>query len=375
MLLVFLAGTYVAWGAGLRVNLAANWALLARTGTSTNALSKAAHDLVRARTESARARRAAASVGYVVTELAKEAPYYAGASGAVLLTDGVSAGDALVFLGGANVGAAAYEYGIAHATRTYLRSRTGGEHHASFDEDWVPGEYLADYYSGVEPDERQTIAYFVEAMRHAEPGTPILFYGVGPTLHHVFLAAGTASEIHLADYLPANLREIERWLDRDPDAHDWRPFVSYTLTCEGIASPSATQIDQREALTRAKVTRLVQADARRPEPIGAYSTVVSAYCADSATSDRATWRTYMHHIAGAVGPDGLFITSALRRSRSYLVAGKPFPSANVDEDDVREVLAADFGPAGGSVEVRQLPEHSGQRYSSIVLASATRSAV
>ena len=40
--LVFLAATYAAWGAGLRVNLRANWSLLERTGTSSNALSKAA---------------------------------------------------------------------------------------------------------------------------------------------------------------------------------------------------------------------------------------------------------------------------------------------------------------------------------------------
>jgi hypothetical protein len=45
--LVFLAATYAAWGMGLRANLRANWTLLEQTGMSTNALSKAAHDLTR----------------------------------------------------------------------------------------------------------------------------------------------------------------------------------------------------------------------------------------------------------------------------------------------------------------------------------------
>jgi hypothetical protein len=49
LLLAFLAATYVLWGAGLRANLAANWSLLRRTGASTNVLSKAAHDIARAR--------------------------------------------------------------------------------------------------------------------------------------------------------------------------------------------------------------------------------------------------------------------------------------------------------------------------------------
>jgi NNMT/PNMT/TEMT family protein len=238
LLLSLLACSYVAWGAGLRVNLRANWALLERTGTSTNALSKAGYDLVKR----PRARRVAAAAGYVGTELAKEVPYYAGAFGAAVLSSSVSSNDALIFLAGANLGAAAYEYLLARLTRAYL----GGKACASFEQEWVPREYLDDYYRTVEPDELKTIEFFVDAVREARAGEPILLFGVGPTLHHVFLAAEKASELHLADYLPANLREIERWIERDATAHDWRPFVHYTLQCEGIAAPTDAQVAARE---------------------------------------------------------------------------------------------------------------------------------
>jgi NNMT/PNMT/TEMT family len=362
--LVLVAASYVAWGAGLRMSLRANWSLLEQTGVSTNALSKAAHDLTKLRTASVRARRLASSSGYVATELAKEVPYYAGAFGLAAASDSVSTADALVFLIGSGFAAAAYEYGLARLTRSVLRRPRAC---ASIDTDWVPGEYLADYYREVEPDERETIAYFVEAMRHTEPGRPVLLFGVGPTLHHVFLAAGTASELHLADYLPANLIEIARWIDREPGAHDWRPFVRYTLECEGIADPTEEQITRREELTRTKITRLVQADAHRTEPVAdRYATVISAYCADSATGEHATWRTFMQHISGRVRPGGVFITSALRCCRSYVVGGKHFPSANVDEHDLHAVLQPSF--ESGSIEVRELAAHEAQGYSSIVLA-------
>ena len=124
ILLVILASTYVAWGAGLRVNVGANWSLLEANGTSTSAPSKAAYDLAKLRTRSIRARRFAAAIGYVGTEAAKELPYYAGAYGAVILTDSVSSADALVFLAGANLGAAVYEYGLGNITRAYLRRST-----------------------------------------------------------------------------------------------------------------------------------------------------------------------------------------------------------------------------------------------------------
>jgi hypothetical protein len=370
--LVFLGATYIAWGAGLRVNLRANWTLLEETGTSTNLLSKAAYDVVKFRSGSTRARRIATDAAYVVTELAKETPYYAGAFGAALLADSISANDALIFLGGANLGAAAYEYGLAQAVRAILPRRHAPAY-ASFEADWVPREYLADYYSTIEPDERRTIAFFVDAMRDVRPGEPILFFGVGPTLHHVFLAAGKASEIHLGDYLPANLREIERWIARDPGAHDWRPFVRYTLECEGFACPSEAEIAEREEVTRAKITRLFEVDIRRADPQGdgdlrPYGTVISAYCADSATDDGGTWATYMTRIAGLVRPGGTLLTSALRRSRGYLVGDKTFPSPNVDETDMRRVLQPCFGRENLAIEACELAEHGWHGYASIILA-------
>jgi hypothetical protein len=122
-LAALLAVTYVVWGAGLRVNLRANWLLLEATGASTNAPSKAAFDLARRRGASVRARRLASAGGYVATELAKELPYYAGAFGAALASDGIAARDALIFLIGTNLGAAAYEYGVGRLTHAFLSAR------------------------------------------------------------------------------------------------------------------------------------------------------------------------------------------------------------------------------------------------------------
>ncbi|GAA3389451.1 hypothetical protein GCM10020369_39620 [Cryptosporangium minutisporangium] len=373
--LAFLAATYLAWIQGLRTSLPANRTLLTTTGTSTNVLSKAAHDLVRRATTNERAGRIAADAGYVGSEIGKEVPYYVGAFGAVLLSDSVGSREALVFLGGANLVAAAYEYGLGRLTRAALRRR---RRYASFEADWVPAEYLAGYYRQVEPDEIATIAFLVEAVRRAPQGRPMLFFGVGPTLHHVFAAAPVASEIHLADYLPANLREIQRWIDRDPAAHDWRPFVRHTLRCESGErgeEPTSEQVTAREELARAKITALIQADARNPRPIDRrYSAVVSAYCADSATADRTTWTVFMGHITSMVRPGGLFVTAALRRCRGYHVAGKLFPGADIDEDDVRAVLERDFDVADGDVVVHEVPQGDVHGYSGIVLATARRRA-
>ena len=118
----------------------------------------------------------------------------------------------------------------------------------------------------------------------------------------------------------------------------------------------------------------MQADLRRPRPLGEdstepYGTVVSAYCADSATDDLTTWQTYMRRIAGMVRPGGTLLIAALRRSHGYRVGGKLFPSANVDEADLQLVLQPLF-KAELKIEVGELPDASPKGYSSIVLVEA-----
>ncbi len=120
-LLVVLVLSYLAWAGGLRTGLAGNAQLLERTGTSTNVVSKAAFDLARRR--SPRMRRLAGSAGYVLTEVAKELPYYVGAFGASGLSEAVSTSDAVVFLAGANLGAAIYEMALGRGTLALLRPR------------------------------------------------------------------------------------------------------------------------------------------------------------------------------------------------------------------------------------------------------------
>jgi len=246
---------------------------------------------------------------------------------------------------------------------------------ASFETDWKPTDYLKDFYTELQPDEVQTINFFVKVLRGtAIKNVPILFFGVGPALHHVFLAAPHASELHLSDYLNSNLDEIEKWRKRGTEKHNWKPFVMYTLKCEGEkATERAVSIREEEA--RRKIVKLVQADAGVTDPLGIkyrgyYPIVFSPYCADSATSDKQVWKRYMRNITSLVKPGGIFITSALRKCKSYKVGDKYFPSANIDEEDMRRVLSLDFSNVNIIVEKRSLFGHEKQGYSSILLAYA-----
>ena len=243
---------------------------------------------------------------------------------------------------------------------------------------WVPGDYLSEYYCELQEDERSTIRFFVEQMRAAPVG-PVLCFGCGPTLHHVLLAAERMTDVTLADYVPENLAEIERWRRREPGVHDWSPFVRYILECESGAAPSESEVCARQELLRQKIARLLHADASLTDPLGseyrgAFAAVLSPYCAESATGDRATWAHFCRNIASLVRPGGLFLTSALRLSSGYKSGERFFPATPIDQPDLHQILLEDF--EAGSVEVvaRELSEHASQGFSGILLGRGVRAA-
>lgn len=242
---------------------------------------------------------------------------------------------------------------------------------------WIPENYLKDYYSSVEPDEKETIAFLVNTFKKIKNNPILLEFGCGPTLHHIFPATPYVSEIHMADYLSGNLGEIKKWIQHEHGAHNWKKFIDFTLRMETGARPSKYEIEKREKTTKEKIKGLFQVDANKIHPMGKvydkrYDVVLSCYCADSATNNKYKWERYMRHIASLVAPGGTFITAALRNADYYKVGSRYFPSAHVNEEDLRKVLMLDFSPESITIEIRSIPQHESQGYTSILLAHAKK---
>jgi SAM-dependent methyltransferase len=254
------------------------------------------------------------------------------------------------------------------------------EHAPSGFDRWNAGDYLAQYYARVEADEAATLDFITRACgRLTKPGRALVF-GIGPTVHHLLPLAPHVREIHVADYLASNLEHVRRWLRRDRDAHDWRPFARHVLECEGVRAPNYGLVGEREDLVRSRVTRCLRGDAGRPSALstpglGCYDVVLSCFCAESATGDQAVWRRYVRNILRLLAPGGLFITAALRRCRAYRVGSHRFACADIDEHDLAAVLVdSGIDAQQLQLEVRSVDLFDRLGYDSIVLASGTRPA-
>ncbi|MBL8345984.1 MAG: hypothetical protein JNN03_11120 [Rubrivivax sp.] len=251
---------------------------------------------------------------------------------------------------------------------------------SGFDQ-WDAARYLAHYYAEVEADEAATLAFITRACgRIGAPGRALVF-GVGPTVHHLLPLAPHVRELHVADYLDSNLEHVRRWLRRDSGAHDWRAFGRHVLRGEGACDVGEAAVAQRERLVRARVTRCLLADAAHERPLfmsaastreaPRYDVVLSCFCAESATGDKAVWRRYVRNIVRLLAPGGLFITAALRRCTAYRVGSAHFASADIDEHELTDaLLAAGVEGASLEIEVHRVGLRERLGYDSIVLAAA-----
>jgi hypothetical protein len=244
---------------------------------------------------------------------------------------------------------------------------------------WHPGDYLKQYYAtdAISTDELGIYNVVMSYLQADRPhcGTALDF-GCGPTLHHVIPLTPYVEELHLADYVPANLAAIQQWLHGETRAHDWDIYIRGVLQLEGIAHPSLIDLARRKKQMRDKITRLKHGNLHWPHPLmdgSTYPLVVSFYCADSATPDKAQWRLFMLHLFNLVQPGGTLILSALNNTKGYRVGTRYFPSAQVTEQDMYLVLhEGNFVHKTLDLQVTPVAEWAEEGFESIIIVRAQK---
>jgi hypothetical protein len=244
---------------------------------------------------------------------------------------------------------------------------------------WQARDYFETYYREVVlPDEQRVLAYQLEALG-AAPGelARALEYGCGPTLHRAIAAARHVFRIDMADWLPDNLRQVDRWLQAGPGNTDWNRFTRFILAREGGPVDHA-RIERREALTRQAIRSLCLSDARQRDPLGPgregfYDLLVSGFCIDAISRDKGVWSACMRNVLATLRRGGLLVLHALHRCQAYRVADRLFPGADLSADDLFESLLANgFARASIDIQFAPCPENAMYGYSGILMASGRK---
>jgi len=233
-----------------------------------------------------------------------------------------------------------------------------------------PREYLRQYYTLPEVSDDEAAIFRFIAEKFA--GVPVvdcgLEFGCGPTIHHAFGLANAAREWHLAEYLPGNRDEVQKWLTAAADAHDWDPQLRGILEIEGRPA----ELESRKALLRERVSELLPCNLFRDPPIDeprGYDLVTSFFTAECLGGTMAEWETYMARILKLVNPGGTALFAALRNASRYSVLGRWFATTPVNEADFARVFAFN-GFDESTIDSRGVPitAWAEEGFDSIVLA-------
>ncbi len=246
---------------------------------------------------------------------------------------------------------------------------------------WQAQDYFKTYYSEVVlPDEQAVLAYQIETLKRV--GHTFgrgLEYGCGPTLHRAIAAARSAFRIDMADWLPDNLAQVREWVAATSANTDWNRFTGYILACESRdEAVDVSRIQRREEQTRKVIRNLHVSDARWRHPLGPqrqgfYDLMVSGFCLDAVSNEKAVWQRCMSNVLSTLQENGLLILHALYRCKAYKVGERMFPGADLSEDDlVESLLANGFTRRSMDVHVIPCPDNIRYGYGGILVASARK---
>lgn len=237
--------------------------------------------------------------------------------------------------------------------------------------------YMETFYSGLPPtdDERQVMQFLTRESSVLEGQPPMLEVGCGPTIHHILPFVPHVSAIHMADYLPENIREVSRWQQRAPEAYDWQHY-SRLATELRHRDATAANVEALETAARSKICRLLHCDLKQPLILGrpaSYPVVGAFYCTEEVGIAMPRWESVMANLCRVVAPGGYLFLCCLRDTDFYLVGDTRYPCARITETDLQRVLPTfGFDMASAVVEAVTIETQHDTGVTGVVLVAARK---
>lgn len=232
--------------------------------------------------------------------------------------------------------------------------------------------YLNYYYSEVDSENAALLGWLHDAFKGLPAGGRLLDFGCGPTVYALISASERVGEIHLCDPAPENLAEIERW--RGGGGFNWDPFIAHVLRLEGRRDGEHELTARKQAVSE-KITRMAPCDAFAVPSEDTFDIVMSNFCAESITTDHATWVSALAGIFCRLRPGGHGIITAIESARSYNVEGVALPATPVTQEDVREAMIR-LGFTAESIAISRFRASTPRGYAGLIMATGrTREAL
>ena len=147
----------------------------------------------------------------------------------------------------------------------------------------------------------------------------VLDYGCGPVLANTISAAGLSNiEIVLAEYSSDCCKAIMKWVNEDPSAWNWLPYIKHIV--QDFEGKSEKEALAREKSLRKSIKAVVACDITQDPPIAEgfdepYDIVMSMLCIENGCLTRDDYRAAVKRTSTLVKSGGTFLLYSSIRNR------------------------------------------------------------
>ncbi|XP_066101203.1 nicotinamide N-methyltransferase [Saccopteryx bilineata] len=207
-------------------------------------------------------------------------------------------------------------------------------------------DYLEKYYSfGSKPSaETQILRLLLKNLFNifcvaGLKGDLLIDIGSGPTIYQLLSACESFKEIVATDYTDQNLRELEKWLKKEPGAFDWSPVVAYVCEVEGNRGKE----QEKEEKLRRAVTQVLKCDVTQSQPLGTASLppadcLLSTLCLHAACPDLPAYRAALRNLGSLLKPGGHLVLVDALNSSYYMIGEQRFSSLCLGRDAIKAAV-------------------------------------
>ncbi|EEC09409.1 N-methyltransferase, putative [Ixodes scapularis] len=171
----------------------------------------------------------------------------------------------------------------------------------------------------------------------------LLEVGCGPTVANIFPATRKIRSIVLSDLVPRNIEEVEKWVEKAPDAMDLS-FMSEPLAILEGYKDAKIGVEDIEERTRAAVKKVISCDVLNPSvlPEGhreAFDVVLSSLCLQSASQDETSYQRATRNVSSLIRKRGHLILCGIAGSTGYTVGDVSFSEVCLSKAMVEDALS------------------------------------
>ncbi|KAM5126717.1 nicotinamide N-methyltransferase-like [Mantella aurantiaca] len=175
----------------------------------------------------------------------------------------------------------------------------------------------------------------------AVKGGTLIDIGSAPSIYQLLSSCEAFDDVIVTWFTQSELRQLQKWQNREPDAFDWSAIVRHVCELEGNRVTPA----EKEEKLRAKIKQVLHCDVAKSNPLDPAAApqadcVTATVCLEAACRSFAAYRLALRHLSGLLKPGGHLLLGGDLAANFYEVGAEKVFSLPVNEKFLREALAA-----------------------------------